>query len=154
MRRSSGRSPRVVVDTNLFVSGAISPTGTPRVLIQHWLDNHFILVLSDDQAREIAEVFGRTWLRERYNLPTPDLEAFLLTIDALPRVAPNADVPLTVRDQKDTMILATAFGGAADYIVSGDQDLLVLADDARLGDLRIVSAADFLAILKEQIAPA
>lgn len=47
------------------------------------------------------------------------------------------------------MILAAALGGGADYVVTGDADLLVLNGDPRLGNLRIVTAGDFLALLSE-----
>jgi predicted nucleic acid-binding protein len=46
------------------------------------------------------------------------------------------------------MVLAAALGNA-DYLVTGDDDLLVLADDPRLGQLRILTVTAFLNILKE-----
>jgi predicted nucleic acid-binding protein len=65
-------------------------------------------------------------------------------------VLPNNELPLPVRDVKDEPILAAAFGGQADYIVTGDKDLLVLDGDPRLGKLRIVTARAFLDVLAAQ----
>jgi predicted nucleic acid-binding protein len=61
-------------------------------------------------------------------------------------------IPVSVRDPKDKRMLAAAIEGAADYLVTGDQDLLVLQGDPRLGDLRIVPAARFLATLEDSAA--
>jgi predicted nucleic acid-binding protein len=47
----------------------------------------------------------------------------------------------------DERILGAALAGNADFLVTGDEDLLVLAGDPRLGSLRIVTVAAFLAIL-------
>jgi hypothetical protein len=52
-----------------------------------------------------------------------------------------------VRDPKDEQILGTALASDADYLVTGDEDLLELAGDPRLGTLTIVTVVDFLAIL-------
>ena len=64
--------------------------------------------------------------------------------------------PLHVRDPKDELILATALGGRADFLVSGDDDLVVLRDEPKLKErLKIVTATEFLAlVLSEQTVTA
>ncbi|HEX5501645.1 MAG TPA: hypothetical protein VFW96_03425 [Thermomicrobiales bacterium] len=47
------------------------------------------------------------------------------------------------------MVLAAALGGSADYRVTGDDDLLALAGDPRLGALRIVTVRAFLDLLAD-----
>jgi putative PIN family toxin of toxin-antitoxin system len=150
MRPSSAPKLRAVVDTNLFVSGAISESGNPRILLRRWLNNDFDLVVTDAQIQEIVDVFGRTWLRARYDVPEIDLETFLGVVAATPRALPVQELPVTVRDADDTAILAAAIGGSADCLVTGDADLLVLADDARLGPLVILTATAFLRVLDER----
>jgi predicted nucleic acid-binding protein len=79
-----------------------------------------------------------------------DIAAFFRFLDRRSlEVAPLAEdqLPLLVRDSNDTYLLSASFGGNANYLVSGDNDLLDLADDDRLGKLQIVSARDFLSIL-------
>ena len=63
------------------------------------------------------------------------------------RVALTSALPVAVRDVKDEMILAPAVEGAANYLVTGDDDLLTLNGTSALGTLRIVPVRDFLAIL-------
>jgi predicted nucleic acid-binding protein len=53
------------------------------------------------------------------------------------------------RDPKDDAVVACAQEGEADYIVSGDQDLLVLEE---YGDVQIVSPREFLEILERDRA--
>lgn len=52
-----------------------------------------------------------------------------------------------VRDPDDVAILATAIAGHADHLVTGDADLLVLADEPALVPLRIVTIREMLDIL-------
>ena len=43
--------PRAVIDTNILISGVISPHGCPRAILEHWYDRTFIihhLSVSDD----------------------------------------------------------------------------------------------------------
>ncbi len=146
----SGPGPRATVDTNLFVSGAISPTGAPRRLLRAWTDGRFRLVLSADHHAELADVLARPKLARLFRIEPADLAELLAGLAAVPRVIPAPTIPLTVRDPKDAKIVAAALGGEADYLVTGDDDLLVLARDPRLGRLRIVTVAAFLAVLGEQ----
>jgi predicted nucleic acid-binding protein len=64
--------------------------------------------------------------------------------EATERVTPLDSLPLHSRDPKDDKLLALALGGNADYLITGDQDLLVLNDNPGLENLRIITAAVFL----------
>lgn len=147
MRPSSAPKLKALVDTNLFVSGAISPKGAPRRVLRRWLNGDFDLVVADSQIQEIVDVFRRAWLRARYDVPELELEAFLGAVAAAPRATLAQELPVPVRDADDAEILAAAIGGEADCLVTGDADLLVLADDARLAPLVILTATAFLGIL-------
>ncbi len=142
--------PRTVVDTNLFVSGAISPTGLPHSLLQAWRRQRFLLLLSAEHRSELIEVLGRPTLSELFRIAPEDLTALIAELAAATPVAPSPTLPLTVRDPKDAKILAAALGGAAEYLVTGDKDLLTLAGDPRLGRLRILTVVEFLAILDQR----
>lgn len=84
----------------------------------------------------------------RYGIDPEGVAAFFRFLDRHARLAnPVPDSPVTVRDPEDAHVLATALGGGADYLVSGDDDLLTLADDARLAPVRIVTARYFLQLL-------
>lgn len=37
--------PRAVIDTNILISGVISPHGCPRAILEHWYDRNFIFIV-------------------------------------------------------------------------------------------------------------
>jgi len=62
-------------------------------------------------------------------------------------VTPVGALPVVVRDPKDEKLLACALHGRADYLVSGDRDLLELDGNLALGMLRILTARDFVEVV-------
>ena len=142
---------KVVIDTNLFVSGSILKRGNPYELLEAWRRKGFMLLISDALRTEIAEVLVRPEIKERDHLIDEEVEDTLrlLRTDAL-RTAPAETLPFSLRDPKDEKVLALAIGGEADYLVTGDGDLLSVHDDPGLGELRIVKPTAFLALLKTE----
>ena len=145
---NSRRRLRVVVDTNLIVSSVLSTLGLPYRLVQYFLRDLFILLISAPMRQEIEIVIHRPRFQTRFGLTSQTRADLLLLIDTRAVfVTPRRRVPLPVRDAKNEMVLATALGGRADYLVTGDRDLLVLDRDPKLGALRILTVRDFLAVL-------
>lgn len=140
---------RVVVDTNLFVSGTIFKLGNPHSLLTAWRDYAFELILSTSQFRELTDVFGRPKLVDRYRLTDDELADLFERLSRIPLQESTSALPFHVRDPKDEHILAAALDGNAGFLVTGDKDLMVLRDDPRLGSLKIVTVAEFLAVLTE-----
>jgi predicted nucleic acid-binding protein len=90
-------------------------------------------------------------MQVRYRVSRRDRERVLRRLDRSAEwVLPLVNLPLPVRDPKDERVLGTALAVNADYLETGDDDLLVLAGDPRLGDLTIVTVVAFLAILRER----
>ncbi len=142
---SARRPPKAVVDTNLFVSGLISKRGAPAEILQLWRNGAFTLLVSRDQREEIWAVINRPRIAEKYGISEQDRTDLMRLIDTLADKAPlKRRMPLAVRDPKDQTILASALGGKADYLVTGDDHLLVLAGKAELTKLQIVTARTFL----------
>jgi putative PIN family toxin of toxin-antitoxin system len=139
---------KVVLDTNLFVSGAILKRGNPYELLEAWRREGFVLLISDALQTEIAEVLIRE-IKEKYHLTTDEVEETLqlLQTDAL-LTSPAPTLPVALRDPKDEKVLALAVGGQADYLVTGDEDLLIMQGNPGLRGLRIIRPAAFLALLK------
>lgn len=145
---SEQRLPRVVIDTNLFVSGAISPRGLPNQLLQAWLNGAFTLLISAEQRQEVQEVLARPEIASRYNLSEESRAHLLFLIDTLALQVPlRQRLPVHVRDPKDDHLLAACLGGKADYLVTGDEDLLTLNGHPRLPNLRIMAVRPFLNLL-------
>jgi putative PIN family toxin of toxin-antitoxin system len=141
-----------VVDTNLVVSSIISNRGAPYQLIHSLYDGKFRLVITDAIRDEYVDVLSRPFLTNFGDIAANDIAAFLRFIDRHAVSVVPLDVqqlPLLVRDSKDDDLLAAALGGQADHLVSGDNDLLDLADDPRLGRLQIVNPRQFLGIIEQ-----
>jgi uncharacterized protein len=140
---------RVVIDTNVIVSGILSRTGAPAELWNAWRERRFLLLSSPAIIAEVNAVLQYPHLRKKYHLSDEEinLTITLLEQDAL-RVAGDADVAGSVpADPKDEMFLACALGGQADVIVTGDHHLL---DLGVFRNIPIISARHFLDQLKPE----
>lgn len=141
---------RVIIDTNVVVSGLINLFGAPHQLAVAWQSNMFVLLTTDAIRDEYALVLARPRFARKYGLSPAFVTAFLRRLDLQStHVHPVETLPITVRDSNDNHILAAALGGDPTHIVTGDDDLLVLNGDPRLGNLRIVIVRGFLELLGE-----
>jgi putative PIN family toxin of toxin-antitoxin system len=114
---------RCVFDTNVLVSALLLPDSKPRQCLDLALHKGKVLI-SFATLAEIREVLGRKQFRRYF-----DEEDVRIFIAALTREAQWIDVTVRIgacRDSKDDMFLELAVSGHADYIVSGDTDLLAL----------------------------
>ncbi len=148
-------APRVLIDTNVFVSYLLAPRGrlgTIEVIVEAALARRFTLLVSQELLDELSAVLTTSgYLRQR--IPQELTENFLTAIRAIAALLPafqDAVLPAVVGDPKDDYLLAYALVGQADYLVSGDQDLLALGTVDRL---RIISPLDFMRELGLETPP-
>ena len=129
---------RVVLDTNVVVSATLLPGSVPRRALDKGLDQGSILI-SIPVLLEIAEVLTREKF-ERYVTESERLRFLvaLLKETELVEITEQIDV---CRDPKDNKFLELAICGEADFIITGDDDLLDL-DPFR--GVRIITPRDFL----------
>jgi len=123
------RVERAVVDTNVLISAALLPKSVPAQLVNGLLE-HATLIFSRQTFNELE---SRLWQPkfDRY-IDIDHRRRLLLHLAAvalwinLP-VAPGSALS---RDPDDDVFLYTALHGDAQWLVSGDKDLLELpADD-------------------------
>jgi predicted nucleic acid-binding protein len=93
------------------------------------------------QIDEVAEVLARPKIKKRYPLAPEDGEAFLHLLRQDAALLPHRAAPGMCRDPDDDSLLGCAVAGAADYLVTGDEDLLAVG---RYRGLAIVTAREFL----------
>ena len=139
---------RVVLDTNIIISGSIASSGGPHEALKAWRLGEIILLVSDVIVSEVVEVLGRPFFRDRRRITSRDIAEIRRTLgtDAV-LVSPQAHLEVIEDDPDDDRILECAVEGGADYLVSGDHHLL---DLGRYRGIRIVTAREFVAILKMQ----
>ena len=141
----SKRTPRVVIDTNLVLSALVFAQGRLSPLRLAWQGAHCQPLLSSVTAAELIRVLAYP----KFKLSTEDQQELLA--DYLPyctTVRMPAKLPATpdCRDKFDLPFLQLAVAGKADYLVSGDQDLLSLAGQLACP---IITAEQFMKTLSK-----
>jgi putative PIN family toxin of toxin-antitoxin system len=134
---------RAVVDVNVLISGALSAKGSSSEILRASRDGEFELVISEMLLAELARTLAYPKLRKR--IPPEKAAAFANWVRDHGTLAedPASPSPVGSRDPDDDYLLALAINRRA-YLVTGDQDLLVLSDD-----LPILAPAQFLTQLRE-----
>lgn len=141
---------RVVIDTNLLLSIIIAPNSIPDKVFQQWLKETYILLVSQPLLNELEDVVSKEKFNKEYSLVKEMGAEMLSTLKngaEVVKVIPNNDLPVHSRDPEDDFLLGTALGGKADYLITGDKDLLILNTNPVLGELKIVSARQFLSTI-------
>lgn len=134
---------RVVLDTNVIVSGLLSPGHPPASLLDRFDRGLLGLVTSAEQLDELRDVLARPRIATRL---TAGVSARFLD-----NLASKADLcgPLppvkTSPDPKDDFVLATALAGGAELIVTGDKRHLLSLGSFE--GIAIVTAAEALLLV-------
>jgi len=131
---------RVVLDTNTLIS-ALLFGGRSGMLRDLWKSGRIIPLVSKETFAEFRKVLSYP----KFKLSQREIrsilnEEILPFVEAVEIVEPVTGV---CRDTHDDMFLAVAAGGGAEYLVSGDRDLLVLE---HYGKTRIVTVTEFLSL--------
>lgn len=126
---------RVVLDTNIFIS--ILKRGKLRRILDCWLDGKFDLVISN----EIIEEMFRVLVRPKFKFTAKEIEDLGSLIFERAIIC-NPTQKITIcQDKDDNKFIECALKGEAQYIVSGDFDLLILK---KFKNIEIISPAEFL----------
>ncbi len=132
---------KAVIDTNIWISFLIGKLLAS--LDDYILDGLLEVVISDEQLEEITTVLRRPKFRKHFS--TDDIQEFLSLLYKSARIVEVHHTIKDCRDDKDNFILETAIRGRADYIVTGDKDLLVLNP---YRDKKIIGFKEFENIIK------
>ncbi len=128
---------RVVLDTNVTISATFW-RGHPRRILNLARRRRVTLVWSAPIEAELVRVLSYP----KFHLDAAELRPIVNRIRRCAEfVQPTSKVEAIHRDPTDNMFIECALDGAANYIVSGDGDLLSLGE---YQGIRIVTARDFL----------
>ena len=135
---------RVVLDTNVWISGIFFARGFPAKILEAWRDGRFDVVVTPGLVAELSSVLLRK--AKRFDVDPALADGWLGYIKTYAlRVDVDVELPVHSRDPHDDMFLAAALTGQVDYLITGDQDLLVLG---QIGSIPIVSPRAFAAVLE------
>lgn len=119
---------KIVLDTNVLVSGLISQGSPPGDLIEVWRSGRFTLLISTAQLIEFRRVLGYERLQKYINQAQAKtlVETIVSVAEVLGDELPKVQLS---PDPDDNVIIASAIVGEADMIVTGDKsDLLFLKE--------------------------
>ncbi|MCL4544319.1 MAG: putative toxin-antitoxin system toxin component, PIN family [Chloroflexi bacterium] len=147
---SSTSIPRIVIDTNVLISAVIVAGGFPDRVVGAWFRRRVALLMCQQLFAELSEVLGRERITRLYR-SAPERRKRIMDdiLFAAEWVSPldESSLPLSSRDPKDNKFLACALAAHADFIVSGDADLLALNGNSALGATRVVTPRELTELL-------
>ena len=122
---------RVVLDTNVLLSGIAYPASIPGKILAAWRHGSVDVLLSVHILEELRRVLPR--LAHRHGLTSAEIDDLVdvLSIQA-EVVEPLPEAEPDLRDAQDLPVLGTLLAAqktsGADYLITGDKDLLALAE--------------------------
>jgi len=132
---------KVVIDTNVFVSGVLTERGNPSIVVKAWKRiQKYQLLVTEEIIQEVLRVLKR--LNVNLDIVTDwdkSIRKNAIT------VVPHRKIEAIKEDPADNKFLECAVESHADYIVTGDRHLKMLN---QFEGIKIVSVNDFLDILK------
>ncbi|MCX5993542.1 MAG: putative toxin-antitoxin system toxin component, PIN family [Chloroflexi bacterium] len=137
-----------MVDTNILVSGFISPLSYPREIEKRWRNEQFALFTSPQIIDEIRRVLYLPRIKQKYSLSESDIRAFILAITYKASCTAGSLILSGVApDPGDDKIISCAVEAQADFIVTGDKKFQQLEEYQKI---RIMNAESFIKILDDE----
>jgi putative PIN family toxin of toxin-antitoxin system len=131
---------RVVVDTNVLVSGLISQVGAPAAIIDAILDQRVIPVFSKATHDELRSVLARPKFAHYFARSRFTVRGFLADLAAVAEFVQPRSAAVGIRDPKDQPFLELfATLPTADFFITGDKDF----ERGRYHGVRVVSPTEF-----------
>ena len=136
-------SPKcIVIDTNIFISAALSPNGTANQAVTKAIQE-FTIVHSDETYQEIADRIYRPKF-DKY-VSNERRSQFLNLIHSKSQFVKTTSHIVICRDLDDNKFLELEIDSKAKFLITGDKDLLILKSQSEYQHI-IVSPRDFLEI--------
>jgi uncharacterized protein len=112
-------------------------------IVQAWRNNRFVLLQCDAQLAEIKRVLTYPKIQKRLNWSPEKIDLSVQLLAYRSEIVDIKGIEACVpQDADDEMLLAMLIAAKADYLVTGDSDLLVLREG-----YAIITPAEFLAVL-------
>lgn len=132
---------RVIVDTNIIVSGLLSPTGPPGKIVDALLQGFLVPVMSSATLAELEAVLRRPRLRSLFEHAGVEAAEFLAEFRELAEIIAPDPADLQVRDENDRIFLdLIATRPPVECFITGDRDF----DQEQYAGVAVISAAVFV----------
>lgn len=134
---------KVVIDTNIFISGVLVEGGNPSVILKAWKRTRkYQLFVTEEIIQEILMTM------KRLNINADIITDWdkVIRENAI-RVVPIRKIEAIKEDPSDNKFLECAVESQADYVVTGDRHLKRLN---KFEGIEIINARKFLDILNQE----
>jgi putative PIN family toxin of toxin-antitoxin system len=135
---------RAVLDTNVVVSAVLIRVGNERHILDAWRHGAFDLVLSPQLLEELGRVLSYPRIRDTRWMTEAEVVELLQILAEESIFVPGQLMVTASRDPTDDKFIVAALEADADYLVTGDKDLLTLG---AYRDVKIVTPGAFRGIL-------
>jgi len=139
--KKANKSFKVIVDTNIWISFLI---GKSLKGLQEYIDSQTIIIVTcDEQLQELTEAFKKPKIKKYFSSEQIE-EFFELLGESSVNVIIKTKTELC-RDLKDNYLLSLAIDSNADFLITGDNDLLILTS---IENTKIIKFINFEKIFK------
>jgi len=133
---------KVVIDTNIWISYLLG--SLLQGLDEKILSKEVKVVVSEEMLKELSEVSSRPKFKDIFT--TKRIKELFSLLDSYAIVVFPSQKVDACRDKKDNFLLEVALEGETDYLITGDEDLLVLNP---FHGIKIIRPKDFEEILED-----
>ncbi|GHT13115.1 PIN domain-containing protein [Bacteroidia bacterium] len=131
---------RVIIDTNVWISFLIGKR--LQRLLHYVLDERVVIVTCNAQIRELTRVLKKPKIKKL--VQDSQVSSFFTFLTEQAQVTPITTIINLCRDPKDNYLLSLSIDANANYLISGDDDLLVLQ---QINGTSIINFTDFDVIM-------
>jgi putative PIN family toxin of toxin-antitoxin system len=132
---------RVIVDTNIIVSGLISPTGPPGKIVDALLHGFLVPVMSLATLSELEAVLARPRLRTLFDHAGIEAMEFLAEFRELAEIIEPDPTSIPVRDENGRIFLElVATRPPVEFLITGDRDF----ERKQYADVPVISPTLFV----------
>jgi len=140
MKRRS-KKYRIIIDTNIWISFLI---GKNLRGLQNHIDSQGIKIITcKEQYYELSEVFKKPKIKKYFS--KEQVEEFFELLDESSHCIELVTKSKICRDDKDNYLVSLAIDSHANFLITGDLDLLELD---RIGETLVVKFSDFNQLMK------
>ena len=141
--KKTSRCIKVIIDSNIWISFLI---GKSLQGLQHQIDDENIIIITcTEQYIELSEVFKKPRLQKFFT--KEQTTRFFELLDESSEVVELKTKTNLCRDPKDNYLVSLAIDSEANFLVTGDNDLI---DLYKIGETLVLRYSDFVKIVQLQ----